>query len=84
LAELGLVERTREGAERRLYLRKPEKKLDLATSIRYNEGVQERAAFEAFQALARTAPAQDLLAMVNRPIVPERPDEERQPWNCGT
>lgn len=84
LAELGLVQRTREGAERRLYLRKTEKKLDLTTSIRYNEGVQERAAFEAFQALARTAPAQDLLALVNRPIVPDRPSEERQPWNCGT
>ncbi|MDI6869978.1 MAG: single-stranded-DNA-specific exonuclease RecJ [Bacillota bacterium] len=79
LVELGLLDRVRDGAERRLYLReKPEKKLDLTNSIRYNEGMHERAAFEAFQVVARTAPAQDLLAMVNRPIVPEWPDEERQ------
>jgi single-stranded-DNA-specific exonuclease len=80
LVELGLVDRVREGAQRRLYLReRPEKKLDLTTSVRYNEGVHERAAFEAFQVVARTAPAQDLLAMVNRPIAPEWPDEERRP-----
>lgn len=72
LVELGLVERFREGAERRLRLReRPEKKLDLTSSVRYNEGAHERAAFEAFQVTARTAPAQDLLAMVNRPIVPD-------------
>jgi single-stranded-DNA-specific exonuclease len=69
--ELGLVERSRDGSERRLRLAsRPQNRLDLTTSIRYNEGVQERAAFEAFQVVARTAPAQDLLAMVNRPIVP--------------
>jgi single-stranded-DNA-specific exonuclease len=69
--ELGLVERSREGSERRLRLAaRPQNKLDLASSIRYNEGVQERAAFEAFQVMARTAPAQNLLAMINRPIVP--------------
>lgn len=77
LGELGLVERARDGAERRLYLReRPQNRLDLTSSIRYNEGMHERAAFEAFQVVARTAPAQDLLAMVNRPIVPVRPDEE--------
>ncbi|MGE5508976.1 MAG: single-stranded-DNA-specific exonuclease RecJ [Chitinophagales bacterium] len=71
LAELGLVTRAREGAERRLRLaQRPEKKLDLASSVRYNEGMQERAAFEAFQETARTVPAHSLLAMVNRPIVP--------------
>ncbi|MGE5554393.1 MAG: single-stranded-DNA-specific exonuclease RecJ [Betaproteobacteria bacterium] len=80
LVELGLLERVWEGAERRLCLReRPQKKLDLTTSIRYNEGMHERVAFEAFQTVARTAPAQDLLAMVNRPIVPEWPGEERLP-----
>jgi single-stranded-DNA-specific exonuclease len=69
--ELRLVLREREGSERRLRLAdRPEKKLDLTSSVRYNEGMQERAAFEAFQATARTAPAHNLLAMVNRPIVP--------------
>ncbi|MCL4516401.1 MAG: hypothetical protein M1379_12550, partial [Firmicutes bacterium] len=71
-AEMGLIGRSREGGERRIFLfAPPEKKLDLESSIRYNEGVREREEFEAFQRFVLTADANVLLGLVNRPIYPE-------------
>lgn len=69
--EMGLIERSQDGGDRQIYLyHPPEKKLDLESSIRYNEGVREREEFEAFQRFALNAGCDVLLGMVNRPIYP--------------
>jgi single-stranded-DNA-specific exonuclease len=70
-AELDLLERDRQGRDRRIRLMaRPEKKLDLTKSIRYNEGIEEKEAFESFQVKACRAPSDELLALINRPICP--------------
>jgi single-stranded-DNA-specific exonuclease len=71
--ELGLVASEGTGAYRRLaMLPAPGAKLDLASSVRYAEGLDEIAEFEAFCARALEAPADELLHAFNRPILPTR------------
>ncbi|MDP2299182.1 MAG: helicase-related protein, partial [Actinomycetota bacterium] len=72
--ELGLVSSEGTGAYRRLtMLPAPDSKLDLASSVRYAEGLDEIAEFEAFRVRALVAPADELLHAFNRPILPTRP-----------
>lgn len=72
--ELGLVTSEGYGSYRRLtLLPAPEQKLDLASSVRYAEGLDELEEFEVFRVRALEAPADELLHAFNRPILPTRP-----------
>ncbi len=74
--ELGLLTSEGYGAYRRLVLLPaPEQKLDLASSVRYAEGLDELDGFEAFRVRALEAPADELLHAFNRPILPTRPPQ---------
>jgi len=69
--ELGLVSSEGTGAYRRLtVLPAPEAKLDLADSVRYAEGLDELADFEAFRIRALGSSADELLHAFDRPILP--------------
>lgn len=70
--ELGLVESDGHGAYRRLeVLPAPDAKLDLASSIRYAEGLEEIAEFAEYRAWVLSADADALLASFNRPLMPD-------------
>ncbi|MBN2248250.1 MAG: single-stranded-DNA-specific exonuclease RecJ [Coriobacteriia bacterium] len=72
--ELGLVASEGTGAYRRLrMLPAPEAKLDLADSVRYAEGLDELAEFEAFRIRALGSSADELLHAFDRPILPTLP-----------
>ncbi|PKQ37105.1 MAG: single-stranded-DNA-specific exonuclease RecJ [Actinobacteria bacterium HGW-Actinobacteria-1] len=74
--ELGLVTSEGTGAYRRLQLMPaPEGKLDLASSVRYAEGLEEMAEFTDFRAWALEAQPDTLLARINRPILPVVEDD---------
>jgi single-stranded-DNA-specific exonuclease len=76
--ELGLVASEGAGAYRQLtLLPAPETKLDLASSVRYAEGLDEIAAFEVFRDRAFSASADELLHAFNRPILPTQPEVGR-------
>jgi len=68
--ELGLVESTGYGSARRLHLVPGASKVDLESSTRYLEGQGEIAAFDVFRTWALSAPAAELLARFNRPLMP--------------
>ncbi len=69
--DLGLLDGDGRGVYRRLRLTPPpEGKLDLTSSVRYAEGLQERADFGDFKRWALEAPAAELLERFNRPILP--------------
>jgi len=69
--ELGLVESEGTGAYRRLrLLPAPGTRLDLASSVRYAEGLEEIAEFADFKDDVLGARPEALLARVNRPILP--------------
>ncbi|TDB39133.1 MAG: single-stranded-DNA-specific exonuclease RecJ [Actinobacteria bacterium] len=69
--ELGLVTSEGTGAYRRLQLLPaPEGKLDLASSVRYAEGLEEMAEFADFRVWALEARSNALLSRINRPILP--------------
>lgn len=69
--ELGLVESEGTGSYRRLtLLPAPDQKLDLTSSVRYTEGLDEMMAFEAFKEYVLDTPAPRLLEAFNRPILP--------------
>jgi single-stranded-DNA-specific exonuclease len=71
--ELGLVESEGAGSYRRLrLLPAPEERLDLASSTRYAEGLAEQETFEEFRRWALEAPAEELLARFDSPILPTR------------
>ena len=71
--ELGLVTSEGAGAYRRLaLLPAPETKLELGSSVRYAEGLDEIQSFESFRERALGAPADELLHAFNRPILPTR------------
>ncbi len=72
--ELGLVEGEGHGPYRRLrVLPRPDQKVDLESSVRYAEGLQEIEEFGSFREWVLGAPADELLARFNRPILPSRP-----------
>jgi single-stranded-DNA-specific exonuclease len=71
--ELGLVASEGTGGYRRLtVLPAPAEKLDLASSVRYAEGLDEIEGFETFRAYALDMDAAMLLRAFNRPILPTR------------
>lgn len=68
--ELGLVTGEGHGAYRRLTLDLSASKVDLESSVRYSEGLDEIREFEDFRVWALTAGADELLHRFNRPILP--------------
>ncbi len=69
--ELGLIEGEGTGIYRRLVLLPaPDRKLDLASSVRYAEGRDELAEFDGFKEWALGSAPDVLLAAFNRPILP--------------
>ena len=72
LRDLGFVTGEGHGAYRRLTFLPSAAKVDLESSARYAEGLDEIAEFADFKAWALTAESDDLLARFNRPILPTR------------
>ncbi|MDH4139362.1 MAG: single-stranded-DNA-specific exonuclease RecJ [Coriobacteriia bacterium] len=71
--ELGFLEGEGHGPYRRLrLLPRPEEKVDLASSVRYAEGLQEIEEFAEFREWALATSANELLVRFNRPILPSR------------
>ena len=70
--ELGLVTSEGHGAYRRLALVPAAAKVELDSSVRYSEGLEEIAGFGEFRAWVLGSGADDLLARINRPILPSR------------
>ncbi|MBE6468444.1 MAG: single-stranded-DNA-specific exonuclease RecJ [Coriobacteriaceae bacterium] len=69
--ELGFI-RTRHGAAGRLIeVVESPGRVELTESTRYLEGIRARMAFSSFRSWALEASAHDMLARVNRPIVPK-------------
>jgi len=78
--ELGLVRSEGFGSYRQLgVLPAPERKLDLTASVRYAEGLRERALFEAFLGCVLSSTADELLRSFNRPILPSRLNDRATP-----
>ncbi len=72
LCELKLVESEGHGPYRRLTLVPTNARVDLASSVRYAEGLEEVAEFAKFRQWVLSASADDLRARFNRPILPSR------------
>ncbi len=70
--ELGLVDGEGHGAYRRLWLVPSAGKVDLESSVRYAEGLEEIAEFDHFRQWVLGAGRDELLARFNRPILPSR------------
>ena len=70
--DLGFVTGEGHGAYRRLTFLPSAQKVDLESSARYAEGLDEISEFADFKAWALTADSDDLLARFNRPILPTR------------
>lgn len=70
LRDLGFVTGEGHGAYRRLTFVPSQEKVDLASSARYAEGLDEIAEFADFKAWSLAAEADELLARFNRPILP--------------
>ena len=70
LRDLGFVNGEGHGAYRRLTFVPGEAKVDLDSSARYAEGLDEIAEFSEFKAWSLTADSDELLARFNRPILP--------------
>ncbi|MBE0475804.1 MAG: single-stranded-DNA-specific exonuclease RecJ [Coriobacteriia bacterium] len=68
--ELGLATGEGSGSYRRLRVPDAQRRVDLTSSVRYAEGLREIEAFESFRAWVLGAPAEELLAHLNRPILP--------------
>jgi len=68
--DLGFVSGEGHGAFRRLTFAAPEGRIELESSVRYAEGLEEIAEFGVFKSWALTAESEDLLARFNRPILP--------------
>ena len=68
--ELGLLTGEGSGSYRRLRVPEAADKVDLASSVRYAEGLEEVDEFTSFREWALGAAAEDLLARFNRPILP--------------
>jgi single-stranded-DNA-specific exonuclease len=68
--EVGFVTGEGSGAYRRLRLLPVEDKVDLTTSVRYSEGVEETEEFAEFRTWVLKASADELRAAFDRPILP--------------
>jgi len=68
--DLGLVTGEGHGAYRRLSVVPSPPKVELTSSVRYTEGLDEIEEFGVFRTWALTAGADELLARFNRPILP--------------
>ena len=68
--ELGFASVSGHDEGRRIQMAESPGRMALTSSIRYLEGLHARVAFTAFRSWALEAPARDMLARVNRPIVP--------------
>jgi single-stranded-DNA-specific exonuclease len=68
--EVGFVTGEGTGAYRRLRLMPAPDKVDLTTSVRYSEGVEETEEFAEFRTWVLGATADELLAAFDRPILP--------------
>jgi single-stranded-DNA-specific exonuclease len=68
--DLGFVIGEGHGAFRRLTFTPSAHKVELESSVRYAEGLEEIGEFSQFKAWALTAESDDLLARFNRPILP--------------
>ncbi len=71
--ELGLLESEGHSVYRRLSLVPEPQQVELATSVRYAEGLEEIAEFRRFKEWALGTTACELLERFNRPILPSRP-----------
>jgi single-stranded-DNA-specific exonuclease len=71
LRDLGFITSEGHGALRRLTFTPGDRKVDLESSLRYAEGMDEIAEFEGFKSWVLTATADELLARFNRPILPD-------------
>lgn len=71
--ELGFTSVDGSDAARRIQMEESPGHMELTASIRYLEGLRTRLAFDAFCRWALDAPARDMLARVNRPIMPQKP-----------
>ena len=70
-SELGFCTVEGFGDARRILMAASPEHMDLARSVRYAEGLRSRAAFSGFCDWALHAPADELLARVQRPIAPD-------------
>ncbi len=68
--ELGFVQTSGYGIGRRITMVRHPEHMDLSGSIRYVEGLHAQEAFADYREWALHATAQDILARINRPIVP--------------
>ena len=72
--ELGLIEthtaRRADGATRAIHVLEARSKVELTDSVRYREGLGERAIFSAFRDWAMGTDAASLHVRVSRPILP--------------
>jgi single-stranded-DNA-specific exonuclease len=68
--EVGLVTGEGAGSYRRLTLLPVAEKVDLTSSVRYEEGVEETEEFAEFRSWVLEAPAEDLRQAFDRPILP--------------
>lgn len=72
LAELGLLEEREEDGQRLIQmLPKPKQKLDLSSSIRYNEGIADKNAFNGFSEAALRWSADMISERILRSVFPE-------------
>jgi single-stranded-DNA-specific exonuclease len=77
-SELGILEVRGFGEDRELVVNKGSKRVELNQSSRYLEGCEELEHFMRFKDWALTATPDELLAKVNRPILPTRPVKDEQ------
>jgi hypothetical protein len=68
--EVGLVTGEGAGSYRRLVLQPVAERIDLTSSVRYSEGVEEIEEFGEFRTWVLEAPADELLQAFDRPILP--------------
>ncbi|MDD3486278.1 MAG: single-stranded-DNA-specific exonuclease RecJ, partial [Atopobiaceae bacterium] len=69
--ELGFLETSGYGTARRIRMVDTPEHMELGRSIRYLEGMRMREDFGGFRDWVLTATADELLARINRPIVPD-------------
>ncbi|QWT18130.1 single-stranded-DNA-specific exonuclease RecJ [Collinsella sp. zg1085] len=75
--ELGLLQVYETRGARVIQLAEAPQHVDLMQSIRYLEGLRARRSFEAFRTWALKASVRDMLAHVNRPLLPSFPEGGR-------